>query len=327
MSLTRFSKKGALLTRRRCTPNDPESSACYAIPESPLPTDLYGKYTESAAGGAGNYTTHRQRYLSSAYIIGPVSDMRTMFRRAHEKATSPKAAEIGSDQAIFHTILGEQEFQREAMRRRYGEKAMGPTKVNGVGVEDVLDPVFPHEVLEEKLTPDDEFGMGIDYWSHVGMQTADNEDDSQWLIYKRPVQEQLLAKQRQRSSCTPMVSQNLTSEIARSTTVARAAFSDASQFSPLHGWDELPLYTNICLGTIPVIINHMGEKRQRGRDWPEMWMQPHGRRLIEEILARGEGGKEEIGGAYGGVGGEYLSWEQLCPLDFEPELYRDYYEG
>lgn len=256
-----------------------------------------------------------------------------MFRRAHEKATKlpipsskDAALELGSDQAIFHTILGEQEFQREGMRRRWGEKARGPTKVASTVVEDVLDPSFPHEVLVHQEGKEDEFGIGIDYWSDITMQTTDNDDDGRWLTYNQPIDEQLLSRPREPMSCTPRVSGSLPSEVLNSTSLPRAAVSDASQFSPYRGWDEIPLYTNICLDTIPVVVSHNGDERERQRDWPEVWMQPHGRRLIEEILDRGEAGEEERGGAYGGLAGRYYGWAELCPADLEKELYRENYE-
>lgn len=76
--------------------------ACYPIPDSPLPDDLYGANTDTVMG-KNKVTSHRQRYLNSGYdstffpdaatksdklcryIMGPAKDMRLMFRRAWEK--------------------------------------------------------------------------------------------------------------------------------------------------------------------------------------------------------------------------------------------------
>lgn len=307
----------------RCTPTDASSSACYPIPDSPVPSNLYGKYTSDMHY---NHTTHLPRYLSSAYAIGPVSSMRTLFQRANERAHADDAP--SSDQAIFQHIFGEQEYQREVMRRRHGEEKSGPTEVEGTKIEDILDPIFPHEVIQAKEGREDEFGIGVDYWSDIGMGTTLNADDGKWLTYNHPIPEQLMSRgPRQPWSCTPQVSGILPAEVHNSTSLPRAAVSDASQFSPYHGWDEIPLYTNICLDTIPVIVNHNGDKRARDRDWPEMWMQPHSRRLLEEILDRGWGEFEIEGGAYGGLNGDYKTWDELCPADFEEELYNDYYDG
>lgn len=251
--------------------------------------------------------------------------MRTLFQRAHDMASAMQVADglaLGSDQAIFHRIFGEQEFQREAMRRRFGEKDRKAAKVDGVLVNDVLDPSFPHDELEPKRTgKEDEFGIGIDYWSDLFMQTADNADDGRWLRYEQPMDEQLLAWPRQSSSCTPRVSGSLPDELTNSTSLPRAAVSDASQFSPSKGWDEIPLYTNVCLDTIPAVVSHTGDVWGRRKDWPEHWIQPHARRLIEEILDRGAAGTEERGGAYAGLGGKYYGWGELCPAEMDRELY------
>ncbi|KFH45692.1 hypothetical protein ACRE_034850 [Hapsidospora chrysogenum ATCC 11550] len=326
---------------KQCTPSDAASSACYPVPESPLPPYLYGEYTDDMNL---NHNAHRTRYLSSAYILGPVRDMRAMFRRASEKAaraarspTGPAEAELGfdaaldlgSDQAIFSHMFGEQEYQREVLRRGYGEAARGPTVVEGTVIDDVLDPGIPHEEVpqHEKQEGDNpfEFGIGLDYWSDLGMQTALSEDDARWLTYRDPISPQMLTRHRQHWNCPPEVEGALPEEVLGSSNLPRAAASDSSAFSPQHGWDEIPLYTNICLDTIPVIVNHNGNKEQRERDWSEMWPQLHGRQLIEEILDREEGDieGEYRGGAYDGLGGQYMKWGQLCPASVERELYRD----
>lgn len=324
MSTTTISQlETTVLTSTRCTPTNAESSACYPIPDSPIPSNLYGKYTSDMHY---NHTTHLPRYLSSAYTIGPVSSMRALFRRANERAHADDAP--SSDQAIFQQIFGEQEYQREVMRRRYGLEKSGRTTVEGAVIEDVLEPIFPHEVVqakEAKEAKEDEFGIGVDYWSDVGMGTMLNHDDGKWLTYNHPIAEQLMTRgPRQPWSCTPQVTNILPAEIHNGTSLPRAAVSDASQFSPLRGWDEIPLYTNVCHDTIPVIVNHNGDKRSRDRAWPEMWMQPHSRRLIQEILDRGEGAFEIEGGAYGGLNGDYKTWDDLCPVGFEEELFNDY---
>lgn len=321
----------------RCTPANPGSSACYPIPESPLPSNMYGKYTEAPWA---NHTTQRPRYLSSAYIMGPVADMRALFRRANERAervrdmppeaaaNSPASLEFGSDQAIFHHIFGEQEFQREIIRRRYGAKARRNTVVEGTVVDDVLNPSFPHEALSEREGLQDEFGIHIDYWSDLGMQTAHSDDDARWLMYNRAVRDQL-DHPRHPWSCTPHASGKLPVEVLNSTSLPRAAVPDDSPFRPLRGWDEIALYTNLCVDTIPAIINHAGSPSERERDWPEVWLQPHGRRLIGEVLSRKETdshGKVR-GGAIDGPGGHYRTWPEICPVEVENELYRDYYDG
>ncbi|KAK6398434.1 hypothetical protein LTR81_025510 [Elasticomyces elasticus] len=87
-----------------------------------------------------------------------------------------------SDQSIFNTILGEQEFLRESMRRRHRSRA---DKARGIGkrpkathIEDPLNPSFTHEPMEVKDGKPDEFRMGLDYFSELGQQTMNAEEDA-----------------------------------------------------------------------------------------------------------------------------------------------------
>jgi hypothetical protein len=308
------------------------------MPESPLPADLYGPNTDTVMGHT-RHSSHRQRFLSSAYAIGPISDMEPIFKRAIDKLNGLKDAEgkykhradfnhAGSDQSVFQQIIGEQEFQREVMRRKhlsFSDKAKGlkknkPTLIEGTLIDDILNPAFSHKDMEQKGDKSDEFSMSLDYWSDLGQQMVDSEHDSRWLTYNRPVIEQLT--QRRLYDCPPRATGSIPDDMLN-TTLPRAAVSDASQFSPMRGWDEIGLYTNICLDTIPVIIHHNGVQKRRDDAWPQLWLQPHARRLIEEVVARGEGQKEGQRGGAWTHDGRYHPWDQLCPTRLEPELYRD----
>jgi hypothetical protein len=318
---------------KRCAPNTPHTASCYAMPESPLPHDLYGANTDTVMGHS-RHSSHRQRFLNAAYAIGTVADMQPIFQQALNKVNSLKDAEgrykhraeynhAGSDQGIFQEMLGEQEFQREVMRRKhlsFGDKAKGlkknkPTYIEGTLVDDVLNPSFSHKEMEQKGDKSAEFGMGLDYWSDLGQQTLDSEHDGRWLTYNRPVRAQLT--QRRLYDCPPRATGRVPDDMLN-TTLPRAAVSDASQFSPMRGWDEIGLYTNVCLDTIPVMIHHNGVKKRRDDAWPQLWLQPHARRLIEEVLAQ----DGERGGART-PDNRFRPWELLCPARLEPELYRD----
>lgn len=74
---------------KRCAPNQVHTVACYPIPDSPVPMDAYGPNTDTIMG-RNKYTSLRQRWLNSGYIIGPVKDLRPMFKRALEKVEALK---------------------------------------------------------------------------------------------------------------------------------------------------------------------------------------------------------------------------------------------
>lgn len=123
---------------KRCAPNQVHTIACYALPASPLPEDLYGEDTDTPIGH-NQYYSARQRYLNSAIIMGPVRDMRKLFERANVSTSREElwlAGAVGpqdltdngsggseyfyhgSDQSIFAKIWGRQEYALEVLRRR-----------------------------------------------------------------------------------------------------------------------------------------------------------------------------------------------------------------
>ena len=51
-------------------------------------------------------------------------------------------------------------------------------------------------------------------------------------------------------------------------------------------WTSIPLYTNICAGTIPVLVHLNGDKGMRERNWTNMWFQPEADRLAQALRPR-----------------------------------------
>lgn len=157
---------------KRCAPNQPHTMACYALIDSPLPDDLYGKNTDWYVGW-NQYTSLRQRYLNSGFVMGPIAEMRRLFSRAGEMANGAEQQWLrdnrlkveptdngsgqseyfyhGSDQSIFAKILGRQEFVREVLRRRFDPEAgkVGDKRrssiLEGTPVDNIINPSFHHE--------------------------------------------------------------------------------------------------------------------------------------------------------------------------------------
>ncbi|USW58776.1 hypothetical protein Slin15195_G120950 [Septoria linicola] len=319
---------------KRCAPNQMHTVACYPIPDSPLPDDLYGSNTDTVMG-KNKYTSQKQRYLNSGYIIGPLGDMRKMFKRAWEKVEATHDHDEwdngshgsdfmyhGSDQSIFNIMWGEQEFQREVLRRRHLgviDRMLGRGKplshhIESTLVEDPLNPPFTHQPMEHKEGRPDEFGIGVDYFSDLGHQTVNTEDDTKYLTYENDVAEQL--KDRKGIfDCPPRVTGQLPQDVLQTTPPSSVEKT----------WAQLPLFTNVCLNTIPVMIHHNGDKGARSWQWPIAWMQSHARRTFEQVLGdeqnvRASG--KSTGGAYL-PSGQHLSFQELCPQNYEYELFRD----
>lgn len=221
-------------------------------------------------------------------------------------------------------MLGEQEFQRWVMRLRHltpgdvenGFDKLPQSYVEGTLVDNPINPSFTHETMEHKDGKPDEFGIGLDYFSELGQQTVNSEEDARWLVYGRNIEEQV-SDRNGLFDCPSRVKGKLPQDVASNP----APFEGHGQA----GWAELPLYTNLCLDTIPVMIHHNGNKDAREFQWSEVWVQQHAREVMADILDDGEG-KSRTGGAEL-KDGNYLSWQDLCSFDgdrkMEWELFRD----
>ncbi|KAI6782805.1 uncharacterized protein J7T54_000948 [Emericellopsis cladophorae] len=325
---------------KRCAPNILHSVACYPTPESPLPMDLRGAATDTVLGYSP-WSNYRTRYLNSGYIIGPVRELRPLLERAAEKlAACANQGDLpidngygshecfrGSDQSIFIEIFGEQEFHRETMRRHHRNKmddwldaivanrpASKPpaTHIQGAPINDMLNPEFDHELRSAQWVPDKpwEFGIALDYWSTLGHQTSNAAHDYRYLRHDQPIEEQIGNKGW--FDC-PGKGSDL-ADLPEGKIPILAGQEPSS-------WKALPLYTEICLGVVPVMIHHNSvNKGHREKEWDQVWWHGRARELLE--WRRTQGAPQLVKGIPA-ENGPVLKWEELCPADIEPELFRD----
>jgi len=324
---------------KRCAPNQVQTVGCYPVPESPLPEDLYGNNTDTSLGRNLWYSL-RQRWLNSGFIMGPKRDLRALFQRAAEKAKETKRdmdfddgshgsdfMYHGSDQALFAVIFGEQEFQREVMRRRHHSikdkiKGQGgkpaPTHIYYTLVDDPINPSFPHEVRKAKEGKPDEFSLGLDYFSEFIQQTVNSEEDSKYITYKDDIEKQV-STNREMFDCPSRVTGQLPDDVLHNGSPFAYINTDERN-SDKDDWKQLPLYTNICLNQIPIMIHHNGDKGAREHQWQTTWVQRHARKVVDG-MKNGGGGDGATGGAHL-PGGKYIPWGELCPAEWDQEIFR-----
>jgi hypothetical protein len=330
---------------KRCAPNALSSIGCYPVPDSPVPMDTYGHNTDTNIGwNNNNIASLRQRYLNSGYAIGPVYQMRDIFRRAQEMAELHKDHPIylGSDQAHFVNMFGMQEYVREMLRVRYlsygfvnrlshlfSSPKPATSYQQGAFIDNILDPSFTHEKFSPEPGKQYDFGIGLDYFSDLGHQTMNSDigHDSQWLTYANAtsasLQEQVLRSGHRAPEDCPLqyMPSQLPSDIARSRPPLPASNSRT------YSWTDVSLYTHLCLGTLPVMIHQNGEKSDRDNKWPRLWVNTHSRELWDiarsqtlnhsdsEGLPWAKGGRAGDSWIYkGSQEGEWLKWESICQL-------------
>lgn len=325
---------------KRCTPNLVYTLACYPIPPSPLPADLRGANTDSAKGRT-KWSAYRTRYLNSGYVIGPVKDMRRVLERAKQvldECVHRHGATFddghgftdecyhGSDQSIFAEMFGAQEFQREAMRRHHRTWKDGvqdlftpgragfrppPTHIMSTPILDMMNPDFAHQENDTSYQPGKPFEMGIaiDYWSLLGHQPSNAEDDVRYIRYNKPIDPQI--GEQGQLDCP--------GKAALPTDLPEGQLSFVS--SEPNTWDTMPLYSEICVAKVPVMIHHnAGDKGRREKLWDKTWWHGRSRALLE---MRRKEGSDMLNNGIPTDNETVVPWETLCPRDVEPELFRD----
>lgn len=262
---------------KRCNPNYPEDIGCYPFPESPLPADLFGLITDTDVGH-DRYSSFRERFLDSGLIMGPVEDLKRFFEKAWSKKDEPQRGLGGSDQSIYNTIVGEQEFQREVMKERH-RSTLDRTyrRIATFLGKDMSNPVIVHNPNHQRMDHFDghpyEMGVGLDYFSLIAHQTSHSETDARFITYANLTH---FHENRHRFDC-PAKIEDLPGDIYESAPpfdTARAEMRTPSS------WERVPLYTNLCTGVRPAIIHHNGGKAMHHKQWMSMWLQHHSEALL-----------------------------------------------
>lgn len=312
---------------KRCTPNEPYSVACYTVPDSPLPQDLYGNNTDTVIG-YNTWSSLRQRYLNSGVAIGPIDSMQIAFGQAEKKLAS-QVHEVRDDgsgesdgQATWNMVFGEQECQREVFRRKHLKPAAlkkeqeqrrlhQPSTMEGTIIDDPINPPFWHETMKHGSGREYEYGIGLDYWSKLTQQTSNSEGDIKFLYFNgSDIQEQL--GKPSAFACPSRVKGRLPDDTRRAGLQETRIIPNNKEIS----WSDLPLYTNICLDTIPVVIHHDGERKDASKNmWKELWFNHVGGISLKDEILR------EPDRTFAMADGQALTWRELCPMEMDAEVF------
>ncbi|KAI5468016.1 hypothetical protein BGZ63DRAFT_450055 [Mariannaea sp. PMI_226] len=248
-------------------PRDSVSSLhCRDIPESTLPSDVYGFFTDWP-GLKWKYT--RPRYVNSGSFMGPVGDMRRYFHRVKEtmdrdlKELGPKG-ELGGDQGIFAQVFGEQELWRQRIREEHWRN---------------------YQTSKEKEIRSQvqfEYHVGLDYDQDLFYPTCYAEKDGYFVALDNyhAVEDE---------------SRKLGLQTSRIHGVPEDISESDQPFAKLTGetglnrsWGDVALYTDLWTTSIPVALHHNawrdGLKSRRVTWWDKTWFFPYLRPLVEAHL-------------------------------------------
>lgn len=327
--------------QKRCWPWKADDPPCYAVPESSLPSDVYGNRTDEDIGFKKNpYVKFRQRYLNSGDAMGRVGAMRALFKRALKLAE--KDPNFGSDQKILSQIFGEQEIQREVMRLRHR-----PLKQQlnewWDGTQNMLSPKPGRKRPKHLRGQPNEFGIGLDYASEIGHPTVFAEEDSEWITHSDA---ESIKNHSSRLGVDPPRVQTLAIDIGASQPPFQAVTPTAA-LPKNKSWVDIPLYTNMWTSVVPGLIHHNahrdGLKKLRQTVWDQMWYFKDLRTLYNStelspggaiaVVNNADGEKqawwspvEKKGGAMSDKDDEWLPWADLC-AEYDEEIFRDIKKG
>ncbi|CAD6591732.1 MAG: hypothetical protein ASARMPREDX12_005398 [Alectoria sarmentosa] len=333
---------------KRCWPNEIHTVACWPLPPSPLPKDLFDGNTDNPVGSRPNpWSTTRQKFLNSGLIMGPVADMRALFARAEaivEKlGDAPEPDDNGSkwsekvyhnsDQSVFNMIFGEQEYQREVIRIRHISWLFNPILklqqffgkdlsdtdevLEGAAIENILNPPWSHMEVDHLDGKPLEFSIGLDYWSDMTFQTANSERNGGWMSFNQSLEPQV--QHFDRWDCNPHL-RPLPADVTNSQPPFFNQGNDNRALSVNASWNDVPLYTQYCNGVVPVMLHHNGDKASRDNRWHKMWYYPYAETMFKaqeprqvESLVMGKVGKELVGpgSAFNDRGG-IVKFEDAC---------------
>ncbi|KAI9713483.1 MAG: hypothetical protein M1820_000865 [Bogoriella megaspora] len=317
-------QKIVFAAQRRCEPNAKSEPACYAIPKSPLPKDLYRKKTDDKDAHPEQLLP---RYLDTNVIVGPVRDMRAMFLLAGKKGNG--YGQQKTDYArILNEIYGEQEYQRKVISARYsrGRSFSAWLRSQRQDAKNFA-PNPSYKTMPHYSDHPFDFGISLDYSGLLSSSSFGAENDYAWVHYNDT--SDIAAASQHLDIAKPRVSK-LPEDIAHS----RPPYFALNAFPPTlpnATWSSLPLMTNLRTGVVPAILHEAGagsNKDQRRDDWwRRMWYTPELKGLIRANMnpgraplavdRRSDGGmvwfpkeQERRGGRK--QGGDWVPWEDVC---------------
>ena len=322
---------------------------CYAVPQSPLPADLYGQDTDkditTEEDDTFQFARNRPKYVNSGVVIGRVGDMKRLYKKLNNIWHTEVPDQI-YDQGILAQVFGYQEYQRHMWADEHErEKETSspwlpkswynkPTKLRNSSYTD------PHPTRQRPNIEDGksyQYAIGLDYWSELGIPTVFSDFDYDWVHFNDT---STIHAAWDAHNVTNPQSETLNEDIASSRLPFSALSSSQEQTtdnafpSAPKQWQQQPLFSNLWTGVTPAVIHHNahrdGLKGNRYSMWPKFWAQPYARELLKQRLEEGVMPYDVRDGAGEGWGfytdktdQGWLKWDEVCDAEMQNEIFRD----
>lgn len=345
---------------KRCIGAATDIDQCDPTPPSSAADDLYGNYTD-VAQSYNDWFHYRPRYPDPGFILGPLGAMKAVFERAEQLVEESKKASglaIMTEQAVFARIFSEQERWRDSLHPSgpsswLRAEATAATSGNNTAKAS-------KEISELNPSVDYEFGVFVDYHAQLSHSTMDSEigRDVQFIKWddddSTTFHEQANNKHQRdgKKDCVVDVPGSLPADVAsmgppfylikfhdyrQGSTYEHAVQDDDVYIGP--HWKDVPLYTHLCFGTVPVMIHHNGDNLARNQTWGNLWLWQRASMLLvgqrELMSEEGSGavdfadwadfkenpGIKQPGGAWTDDGA-WVDWGGICPaVEYGQALY------
>jgi hypothetical protein len=281
---------------KNCYPNENNEMACYAVPQSTLPEDIYGPNTDATK------ETNRPRWLNSGTVIGPIGDLKRIYQRAYDLYLQHSSSWSG-DQRYFSNIFGAQEFMRHSIINHgtYQSKGSNSKYLQIDNFKSMEQPSFGSNRPDSDDVQAAEYHIGVDYHSQLFQTMGYSYKEVEWIKHNGEqdiiLAQELLGISNPRTvifphdlySSPPPYSAALNHTRCSQSLVTVPDTNCVSQASLSKEWRDIPLHTNLKSGTIPVTLHFNGQKWPVKDWWPKMWFVHSARQLLYWTLALPKG--------------------------------------
>lgn len=308
-----------------CWPQNGDAIPCWAAPESTFSDTVFGPDTDREE------VTLRPRFLNSGTIMGPVKDIRDLFRATMNTIELEFDEDFDyrtSDQHYLSMVWGEQERARIGIQNRTWTVEEGDERTDFHVAIDIESDAFQVNHWRQYVT-----WMSFNHSSTDGLHIQQRSAHNPGRLDRLSLPQDLMTIPGPFSA-----GNNVTDDL------------------PTHlSWKDVMLGTNTVTGEVFPVYHGTGFNMILGMWWPRMWFHPHGYELmiaarrrwlsnmnvqrqhpiaqvddVEYVAVepskadvfhqmRARDRSNQKGGAWSDLG-EYLRWDEICG-DYEAAVF------